>query len=87
MEIPNVVTPNGDNVNDVWVVNLSNLSLKEGFIVNRWGEVVKTFTDTIEWNGKINDNEAVEGVYFYQLTFYSEVSGEFTKHGTIQVFR
>jgi len=90
LDIPNVVTPNGDNVNDLWFVNIKDLRLIDGFIVNRWGEVMQTFVDnTIQWNPSKSsgNNEVVEGVYFYRLTFTSETTGEFTKQGIIQVIR
>ncbi len=91
IEIPNVITPNGDNVNDIWFVDLTNLQLKEGFIVNRWGETIRTFVDnSIQWDGSSDQGGSatvVDGVYFYRLTFYSEAVGEFTKQGIIQVFR
>jgi len=85
IEIPNVITPNGDHINDVWTVNLTDLSLKEGFIVNRWGEVVQTFTENkVEWNAA---DEVVEGVYFYRLILYSDSAGQFSKEGIIHVIR
>ena len=78
--IPNIFTPNGDGVNDVFnVVSHSNELLFESFelvIYNRWGEKVFETTSAIEgWDGKHNDKPAVTEVYFYALS-YELINGE-----------
>jgi gliding motility-associated-like protein len=70
--IPNIFTPNGDNVNDCFSLSgLENyddcFSLK---IFNRWGAQVYEVNDKYEcWNGKSQKGEILpDGVYYYLLS-------------------
>ena len=61
--IPNVYTPNGDNVNDTFeIVGIEAFDRTEVTILNRWGnEVYRNDNYRNEWNGQgLN-----EGTYFY----------------------
>jgi gliding motility-associated-like protein/uncharacterized repeat protein (TIGR01451 family) len=65
LHIPNAITPNGDGVNDVFVISgLEQYPENELTILNRWGNHVfeqKGYTQN--WSGKgLN-----EGTYFYLL--------------------
>ncbi|NLR62082.1 T9SS type B sorting domain-containing protein [Chitinophaga polysaccharea] len=65
LHIPNAITPNGDGINDVFVVSgLEQYPENELTILNRWGNHVfeqKGYTQN--WSGKgLN-----EGTYFYLL--------------------
>lgn len=74
MEIPNVFTPNGDNINDIFTIT-SNLTVHAKiYIFNRWGNEIFVFDDNLNvgsniiWNGKTkNSSEVVDGVYFYKI--------------------
>lgn len=75
--IPNILTPNGDGINDVWKIYLSNpKEINFITIVNRWGEIVaegdlKGFT----WDGKDQTGkECSEGIYFFK-TDRTDISG------------
>lgn len=83
LEIPNVMTPNGDGVNDFFVIGgLSahpNTILK---VFNRWGSMVFIDTDySNDWDGA----GLAAGVYFYviQLTD-GTVPSEY--HGYLNIF-
>lgn len=68
--VPNVITPNGDLVNDDLVIDNVNLAEFHVVITNRWGNIVFETTDpTVSWNGKNKNNEVSEGVYFYLLNY------------------
>lgn len=69
--IPNVFTPNGDGVNDKFVVeNLDNYPYSKLEIFNRWGKKVYSNDDyKNDWTG---DNLA-DGVYYYVLILMKEV--------------
>jgi gliding motility-associated-like protein len=60
--IPNVFTPNSDNVNDLFTIeNLMDWQYRELMIFNRWGQIVYYNYDyKNDWDG---DNLA-DGVYF-----------------------
>ncbi|MDA3952824.1 MAG: gliding motility-associated C-terminal domain-containing protein [Bacteroidales bacterium] len=69
-ELPNVFSPNGDGVNDVYFATnpLEYVKKLEMNIYNRWGELVYHTTDPlINWDGKAqNTNSPVAaGVYYY----------------------
>jgi gliding motility-associated-like protein len=62
--IPNVFTPNQDDVNDFFEIPLSNFDYK---VLNRWGNLVfdSKIMNTKIWDGTYNGRECKEGVYFY----------------------
>ncbi|MBN2683089.1 MAG: gliding motility-associated C-terminal domain-containing protein, partial [Bacteroidales bacterium] len=71
VEIPNIFTPNGDAVNDVFQINARALKSFEGTIVNRWGKTIYEWNDwqnpNAGWDGTINGGNtyATPGVYYY----------------------
>ena len=70
--IPNVFTPNGDSVNDAFEIVLQNGIVERGWIFNRWGNIVCTFSPTqLKWNGKDErtGKPVLDGVYTYVLYF------------------
>ncbi len=84
--IPNVFTPNNDNVSDYY--NLSNIPNDLSItILNRWGDKV-FHTDKANinfWNGKYQEKNCLEGVYFYIII--SNKNNSFRKTGFIQLIR
>ena len=70
--LPNVFTPNGDNVNDLLKPILSrNVQDVKFTVYNRWGTIVfETEDPEINWDGKdMNSNKDLsEGVYFYTIS-------------------
>jgi gliding motility-associated-like protein len=69
--VPNVFTPNGDQIHDSFYPELScSAAAYELVILNRWGgEVFKTSVQTDKWDGKFNGNDCTNGVYFYKLAY------------------
>ena len=72
-QLPNVFSPNGDNVNDLFIPILSRSIASIKLVVyNRWGTIVfETDDPEIMWDGKdYNSNRDLsEGVYFYTVTY------------------
>jgi gliding motility-associated-like protein len=68
INIPNVFTPNGDGVNDIFKIYNTGYTSLHCEIFNRWGIKVYEW-DSLSggWNGKINDTFASDGVYFYTV--------------------
>lgn len=66
-EIPNIFTPNNDNINDVWQFN-SNDSLN-CIIYNRWGnKIFETNKSFIQWDGRTTSGiECTDGIYYYTI--------------------
>ena len=68
--IPNVFTPNGDLVNDTFEIVIQNGIVEQGWILNRWGNIVYTFSPTqLKWNGRDErtGKNVFDGVYTYLL--------------------
>jgi gliding motility-associated-like protein len=79
--IPNVFTPNGDGVNDVWHPRAFGFTRVTVKVLDRWGNEVYSAQDLNQgWKGALpNGNEAPEGVYFYYLKLDDrELRGSFT---------
>ena len=77
-EIPNVFTPNGDNINDRLVAKTSGLVEKINFkLFNRNGLLLfKTEDPRINWDGTYKGKIVSPGVYFYQCDVYeNRISG------------
>ena len=91
LEIPNVFTPNGDNVNDQFFLKTSNLDEINFKIFDRWGHIVYeliSYAGNIAWDGKNQfGKEVSDGVYYYTLKAKGIDGQVFNKTGTINLFR
>ena len=70
IHIPNVFTPNGDNVNDEFVIHVMNPALMrrmKGSIWNRWGQKLYEWTmpGGKWWNGWFEGKTCQDDVYVY----------------------
>ena len=87
--LPNVFTPNGDGVNEVFEMKADVFESFEIVIMNRWGNVVhnrKDATGTYLWDGLTQGGERVaDGVYFYRLTGTLTDGSIGEKHGSVTV--
>jgi len=66
-EIPNVFTPNGDDVNDYWVINnLNTYTDCTVNVFNRYGKkIFNSIGYTTLWDGRFKDGELISGTYYY----------------------
>jgi len=73
-ELPNVFTPNGDGINDIFKPKPYSFVEKVDMkIYNRWGTLVfKTKDPDINWNGKYIENNSFvsSGIYYYICDVY-----------------
>ncbi len=68
LHIPNVISPNSDNLNDVWYFKGECLESVDCQIFNRWGSLISEYTDfNGNWDGKSDGTYVTDGVYFYKL--------------------
>jgi gliding motility-associated-like protein len=77
-EIPNVFTPNGDDINDWLVAKSSGLVEKVNFkLFNRYGVLLfETEEPKLNWDGTYKGKIVSPGVYFYQCdVFERRISG------------
>ncbi|MFO7978801.1 MAG: gliding motility-associated C-terminal domain-containing protein [Bacteroidales bacterium] len=85
LTIPNVFTPNGDGINDVFeVLNLEHYPMAQIAIFNRWGKRVFEHSDYFGnwWDG----DEHPAGVYYYVLT-YMKNQEVMEAHGAVTILR
>lgn len=82
----NMITPNGDGVNDTWVVkNIKLYPNNELKIFDREGRVVfSVFGYDNSWDGMFNGNPLKEDTYYYILTIDS---GKSRKTGFISIVK
>lgn len=71
LEIPNVFTPNNDDINDLFVPIISKGIVSMNTIIyNRWGKkVYETNNLLIEWNGQ----DVSDGTYFW-IVYYTDIN-------------
>ncbi|MDB5031596.1 gliding motility-associated C-terminal domain-containing protein [Mucilaginibacter sp.] len=83
--IPNIFTPNGDGVNDKFVIpGLETYSDTELTILNRWGNTIYQKTNyQNDWGGQ----GMVEGTYFYVLKAKNRSGGWDVYKGYITLLR
>jgi len=63
--IPNVITPNGDNKNEFFIVDKNETEGLSLLILNRWGkQVYQSSNYKNNWNG----DDLTTGVYFYTIS-------------------
>ncbi|MDX2003532.1 MAG: gliding motility-associated C-terminal domain-containing protein [Chitinophagales bacterium] len=67
--VPNAITPNGDGINDVWVIrDLEIFPDNEIIIMNRWGdEVFRASPYMNNWGGTYNNKLLPAATYYYVL--------------------
>ena len=90
--IPNVFTPNNDQVNDLWFVEeIECVKEFSCVIVNRWGNKIYEYFDVNgAWDGRtLGGNKVTTGVYFYKMniTFTDDTESEFHGHITVPDMR
>ena len=82
LTIPNVFTPNGDGINDTWIIDgLSDFDDIVLGIFNRWGQKIYETNNYEYWDGKYNNKVVPAGTYLYVVMIY----GEKKYSGTITV--
>lgn len=89
LEIPNVFTPNNDNVNDVFKIKSTGVKEISLQIFNRWGTKLYEFTGAnAAWDGKVGGGaDASSGTYFYFVKATGYDGKEIDQHGTVNLFK
>lgn len=84
--VANVITPNGDNVNDRWQL-IGSTTWDEFHIIlyNRWGlKVFETTSPTFSWGADYDGKILSPGVYFYQVEARNNCS-DIKEEGTLHI--
>lgn len=95
-DMPNIITPNFDQTNDVIQIDMTGFIELRVKVYNRWGSEIKSttyenptgqFLPIYFWDGTCNNYPCSDGVYFY-VAEYTTLSGSLlTDKGTITVVR
>lgn len=85
---PNIFSPNGDGVNDVFILDIEGVvEVKQFRIYNRWSELVFNTRDiTNLWNGTMNGKPLTQGTYYWVLEvndIYRKKTSTVTGHITL----
>lgn len=87
-DIPNVFTPNGDGINDIFSIPSIGIDVMEVFIFNRYGQIV------YEWYGRNGfwdghtypaGQPVPDGSYYYQVTATGFDNVEYFLNGQLTV--
>ena len=87
--MPNVFSPNGDGENDDFRVYATGAKTFQGFIYNRWGNLVFAWEDVVGgWDGRLkNGLQCPDGVYVYEVNIGMWDGSTKSLHGTISLVR
>lgn len=84
--LPNVFTPNNDDINDTFYVGIDEglVECVSFYVYNRWGQILyEAQGNNIAWRGKNQNGELIaEGTYYYILTLQDKVY-----KGTVNLMR
>ena len=92
LSIPNVFTPNGDGINDVFAFKI-NGTLTDFSVYNRWGNLMQSITSrasviNLLWDGHTTSGEECSGgVYFYTLEYKDSKGDTQKKNGYVTLIR
>jgi gliding motility-associated-like protein len=89
LDVPNVFTPNGDGINDVFVVKGIGIKEFSCMIYDRWGIKITELKAIAEgWDGKTTSGNTVsDGTYFYLIKAKDINEKNYDKSGYIQLLR
>ncbi|MDX5321367.1 MAG: T9SS type B sorting domain-containing protein, partial [Bacteroidota bacterium] len=86
--VPTAFTPNGDNRNDYWNVDMYYILEVEVIVFNRWGEILFQSTDlNFQWDGTYKGVPVQEDVYAYHIRARGFNNELVTRKGNISVIR
>ena len=87
--IPNVFTPNDDNVNDIFTVTAIGLKTLDAEIYNRWGQkLYEWHTTNGGWDGRSDAGVlAPDGTYYYIIKATGIDKKEYLEKGPFTLIR
>ena len=86
--IPNIFSPNEDNLNDVLYVRGSGIVEMEFVIFDRWGEkVFESASQDRGWDGTYKDKPLNQAVFVYQITIEFVDGTRLNDYGNVTLVR
>ncbi|MCP4520859.1 MAG: T9SS type B sorting domain-containing protein [Cytophagales bacterium] len=91
VKMPNVFTPNGDGIHDVWeITGIEGYPDAHVQIFTQWGQTVfETYGNYAEnpWDGTYNGSDVTIGVFYYVIILNDEAGIEAPMTGEVHVIR
>jgi gliding motility-associated-like protein len=85
---PDAFTPNGDGVNDTFLVRGTFFDKFRLTIFSRWGEVIYSTTDRNQgWDGTVNGQPANAGQYMYRVEVIDFTDQKTVRNGALLLVR
>ncbi len=87
--VPNSITPNGDDINDVFLIKGTGVEKFSIVIFDRWGEIVYQSDNIFNaWDGKSDKGRLLKtGAYVYHIKASGLNFEKFDKFGTVTLIR
>jgi gliding motility-associated-like protein len=91
LKVMNAFTPNGDGMNDKWIVtNNGGLCVEQVYVTvfNRYGAIVyKNDNYTNNWDGTYNGRPVADGTYYYSVNYRLVNGFSVTLKGDVTILR
>lgn len=87
--VPNVFTPNNDGANDGFKIKVRGAKTAEGFIYNRWGQLLYSWDVlNVTWDGKAANGEICpDATYYYLIKVIDKKNKEHLFPGYVLLIR
>ncbi|MFN0199874.1 MAG: PKD domain-containing protein, partial [Bacteroidia bacterium] len=86
--VPNAFTPNGDGINDFFLIKGEGIVMIECILYDRWGKEIKILRSLLDtWDGKHKNQDVPEGAYTYKLTAKMNDGKQLLRGGTVTILR
>ena len=86
--VPDAFTPNGDGLNDTFVVKGTFIDQLRINIYDRWGTVVFSSIDrNNSWDGTVNGQQAMAGQYMYRIEINDLTNKQTVRTGAVLLVR
>jgi gliding motility-associated-like protein len=89
LELPNVLTINGDGINEVLIpINAENLNEYHMTVSNRWGKLMFESDElNLGWNGTYKGRMVSEGYYYWVISYVDLDENHGQKNGFLMLKR
>jgi gliding motility-associated-like protein len=87
--VPNAFSPNGDGINDVWLIKAEGLIRSVAVqVFNRYGQTIyKGNPSGMGWDGRLNGSPMTPGTYYWILQAYQEDGKPIRMNGSVTLLR
>ncbi len=86
--IPTAFTPNGDGLNDVFLMGGTEIKTFQVSVFDRWGKTI-FYSDSMEksWDGETTGQACPEGVYTFKVEAVNKLNQTYVRSGTVTLLR